>query len=111
MWMSRFTYEQMTDALRRAAAGETVTEICRKMGISRQAFYHWRSKYKGKGMMRRRVRWLEEENRKLKLLITNLKLNNALLKAILPTNGNSAMDILGDRPVKLQQTEHEPALV
>jgi putative transposase len=94
MWMSRFTYEQITDALRRADAGEAVTEICRKMGISRQAFYQWRSKYKGMGMMWRRVRWLEEENQKLKHLIMNLKLNNALLKevskALLPENGNSA---------------------
>ncbi len=117
MWMSRYTYEQMTDALRQADTGEAVTEICRQMGISRQAFYQWRSKYKGMGMMRRRVRWrwLEEENRKLKHLVMKLKLNNVLLeeisKAVMPVDGSSAMHILGDRPVKLQQTEHEPALV
>jgi len=104
MWMSRFTYEQITDALKRAESGEAVTEICRKMGISRQAFYQWRNRSKGMGMMRRQVRWLEDENRKLKLVIMTLKLNNSLLKAILPMNGNSAMHILEDQPVELQQT-------
>jgi putative transposase len=116
MWKSRFTDEQITDALRRAGAGEAVTEICRQLGVSRQALYQWRSKYRGMGMMQRRLQRLEEENQKLKRLVADLSLEKhalqeGLLKAILPANGNSAVHILGDQPAKLQETEQEPALV
>jgi len=116
MWKSRFTDEQITDALRRVDAGEAVTKVSRQMGVSRQAFYLWRSKYAGMGMMQRRLRCLEEENHKLKRLVADLSLEKHALqggfsKVILPMNGNSAIHILRDQPVKLQEAEHEPALV
>ena len=116
MWKSRFTADQITDALRRADAGEAVTEICKQLGVSRQALYQWRSKYQGMGMMQSRLRRLEEENHKLKRLIADLSLEKlalqeGLLKAILPMNGNSVMHILGGESAKLQEIEQEPALV
>jgi putative transposase len=94
MKKSRFTEEQITDALRRADSGEAVTAICRQMGVSRQAFYQWRSKYEGMGMMQRCLRQLEEENQKLKRLVADLSLDKHLLqeeisKAAMPANGNS----------------------
>jgi len=116
MWKSRFSEQQISDALRRANAGEAVTEICKQMGVSRQGFYLWRSKYEGMGMMQKRLRWLDEENHKLKRLIADLSLEthvlrDELIKAVLPSNGNSALHILGDQSVKLQEVEQEPALV
>jgi len=116
MWKRRYTEEQITDALRRADSGEAVTEICRQMGVSRQAFYQWRSKYEGIEMMVRRLRRLEEENQKLKRLVADLSLDNhalqeGLSKAVLPTNGDSGMHILADQPMKRQEAKHVPALV
>jgi hypothetical protein len=66
--------------------------------------------------MRRRLRRLEEENHKLKWLLADLNphkeiLQEELSRAVLPGNGNQAIHDLGDRPVKPQQTEYEPALV
>lgn len=98
MKKGRFTEEQITDALRRADSGEAVTEICRQLGVSRQAFYQWRSKYEGMGMIQRCLGQLEEENQKLKRLVADLSLEKHLLqeklsKAVLPTNGNSEIYI------------------
>ena len=110
MWKSRYTDDQITDAIRRAASGEAITEICREMGVSRQAFYQWRSKCKGTGMMQRRLKQMEEENEKLKRLVADLSLDNHALqeelsKAVIPANGTSTSHILGDQPeTKYKQT-------
>ena len=97
MRKSRFTEEQITDALRQADDGESVTVICQRMGVSRQAFYHWRSKRQGMGMMQKCLRQLEEENQNLKRLIADLSLEKHFLqeklsKSVLPSNGNSEID-------------------
>ena len=94
MKKNRFTEEQIRDALRRADSGEAVIEICRQLGVSRQAFYQWRSKYQGMEMMQRRLQQLEEENQKLKRLVADLSLDKHLLqeelsKAAKPTDGIS----------------------
>ena len=116
MWKRRYTEEQITDALRQADSGEAVTEICRQMGVSRQAFYQWRNKYEGMGMMQRRLRLLEEEKQKLTRLVADLSLEKHVLqeglsKGVVPANRNSGMHILGNQPMKRQETKHEPALV
>ena len=116
MWMSRFTYEQITGALKRAGSGEPVTKICRELGVSRQAFYFWRSKYEWMRTMETRLRLLEEENYKLKWLLADLSphkdiLQEELSRAVLPDNGNQSMHDLDDRPAKPQQTEYKHALV
>ena len=67
MKRKRFTEEQITYALRQAESGTPVVEICRKLGVSEQTFYRWKKKYAGMGVAElRRLKQLEQENRKLK---------------------------------------------
>jgi putative transposase len=66
MRKSTFTEEQIGYALREAEAGTSVLEMCRKLGISEQTFYRWKRKFAGMGIAElRRLRQLEEENRRL----------------------------------------------
>ena len=80
----RFTEEQIAFALRQAEGGTPVTEVCRKMGVSEQSFYRWKKKYEGMGVAElRRLRQLEEENRKLKKLVADLALDKHILQEVL----------------------------
>jgi putative transposase len=80
----RFTEEQIAFALRQAEGGTPVTEVCRKMGVSEQSFYRWKRKYDGMGVTElRRLRQLEEENRKLKKLVADLALDKHILQEVL----------------------------
>jgi putative transposase len=80
----RFTEEQIAFALRQAEGGIPVTEVCRKMGVSEQSFYRWKRKYDGMGVAElRRLRQLEEENRKLKKLGADLALDKHILQEVL----------------------------
>jgi putative transposase len=84
MKRSRFTEEQITYALKRAEAGESVTELCRQLGVSSQMFYVRRRKYQGMGVVElRRLRQVEEENRKLKRLVADLSLDKHILQEVL----------------------------
>ena len=84
MKKSKFTEEQIAFALKQAESGTTVEEICRKMGISQATFYAWRKKFGGLGVAElRRLRQLEEENRKLKQLVADLSLDKAMLQDVL----------------------------
>jgi len=67
MRKSTFTEEQIAYALRQAEAGTPVPEVCRKRGVSEQTFYRWKRTFAGMGVAElRRLRQLEEENRRLK---------------------------------------------
>ena len=69
MKKGRFTEEQIAFALRQAETGTAVAEVIRKMGISEQTFYRWKKQYAGMGVAElRRMKQLEEENRRLKQL-------------------------------------------
>ena len=71
-----FSEEQIALALREAESGTPVTEVCRKMGVSEQSFYRWKRKYMGMGVAElRRLKQLEEENRKLKKIDPVWELN------------------------------------
>lgn len=84
MKKSRFTEEQIAFALHQADTGTAIEEICRKMGISPATFYQWKKKYGGLGVNElRRLRQLEEENRKLKQLVADLSLDKAMLQDVL----------------------------
>ena len=84
MKRSQFTPEQVTFALRQAESGIPVVEVCRKMGITDQTFYRWKKKYLGMGIAElRRLRILEEENRKLKQLVADLSLDKQMLQDVL----------------------------
>jgi putative transposase len=70
--------------LHQADTGTAIEEVCRKVGISQATFYAWRKKYAGLGMSElRRLRQLEEENRKLKQLVADLSLDKVMLQDVL----------------------------
>jgi len=84
MKSSRYTAEQVAFAMRQAETGTPVPEICRKMGIAEQTFYRWKKKYVGMGVAEvRKLRVLEEENRKLKQLVADLSLDKQMLQDVL----------------------------
>lgn len=84
MKKGRFTEEQIAFALRQAETGTPVAEVIRKMGISEQTFYRWKKQYAGMGVAElRRMKQLEEENRKLKQLVADLSLDKAMLQDVL----------------------------
>jgi putative transposase len=72
MGKKHFSEEQIAFALRQAESGTLVAEIIRKLGISEQTFYRWKKRFAGLGIAElRRLRTLEEENRKLKQLLAD----------------------------------------
>lgn len=79
-----FTEEQIIYALRQAEAGVPVAELCRKMGVSEPSFYRWRRKYGSMGVAElRRLKQLEDENRRLKKLVADLSLDKQMLQDVL----------------------------
>jgi putative transposase len=79
-----FTEEQIAHALRQAEAGTPAIEVCRKMGVTEQTFYRWKRKFAGMGVAElRRLRQLEEENRKLKQVVADLTLDKAMLQEVI----------------------------
>jgi putative transposase len=84
MKRKRYTEEQIAFALRQSESGTPVAEIVRKMGIAEQTFYRWKKKYAGLGVAElRRLKQLEEENRKLKQLVADLSLDKQILQDVL----------------------------
>jgi len=84
MKKSKFTEEQIFQTLRLAESGTPVVELCRKVGISEQTFYTWKRKFAGLGLAElRRLKQLEEENRKLKQLVADLTLDKTMLQDVL----------------------------
>jgi putative transposase len=87
MRTSRFTEQQVVAALRQAENGTAVGEICRKLGVSEQTFYRWKRKYAGIGVAElRRLRQVEDENRRLKQLVADLTLDRQMLQEALRKN-------------------------
>ena len=83
MKRSRFTEEQIIGILREHEAGQATTEVCRKHGISSATFYKWKAKFGGLEVSdARRLRTLEDENAKLKKLLAEAMLDNAVLKDV-----------------------------
>ncbi len=84
MKTSKFTEEQIAFALKQAELGTPVKEVIRKMGITEQTYYRWKKKYGGLGMSElRKLRQLEEENRRLKQMVADLSLDKHMLQEVL----------------------------
>lgn len=84
MKAKRFTEEQIISILKQAQAGMKVAELCRMHGISDVTFYNWRSKYGGMEVSdAKRLKQLEDENRKLKQMLADTMLENKAIKDVL----------------------------
>ena len=85
---SRFSEEQIIGVLKEGEAGIATGELCRRHGISPATFYKWKARYGGLEVSEaRRLRLLEDENRKLKQLLAEAALDNHVLKELLRKNG------------------------
>ncbi len=83
MKRSRFTEEQIIGMLKEQEAGAKTADVCRKHGISEATFYKWKAKYGGMDVSEaRRLKALEDENARLKKLLAEAMLDNAVLKEI-----------------------------
>ena len=87
MARKRFSPEQIIGMLREAEVllnqSNPVAEVCRKLGISEQTYYRWRKEYGGMRVdQARRLKELEQENARLKKLVADLSLDNAILKEV-----------------------------
>ncbi len=84
---SRFSEEQIIGVPREHEAGARTEEVCRRHGISNATFYKWKAKYGGLEVSEaRRLKALEDENRRLKKLLAESMLDNAALKGLLGKN-------------------------
>ena len=84
MKKKRYTEAQIAFALRQAESGTPVSEIVRKLGISEMTFYRWKKKFAGMGVAEiRRLKQLEDENRRLKQLVADLTLDKQMLQEVL----------------------------
>ena len=87
MKKTRYMEEQIVGILKEVEAGIAVTEICRKYGISDATYYNWKAKYGGMTASDvKKLRQLEDENRRLKQIVADLTLDNQALKAVIAKN-------------------------
>lgn len=80
----RYSQEQIVSALHLAESGTPVADVCRKLGVTEQTFYRWKRKFIGMGIAElRRLKQLEDENRKLKSLVADLTLDKHMLQEVI----------------------------
>lgn len=84
MKRKRFTEERILQILREAESGKSIASVCRIYGITGVTFYRWRSKYEGMKLSEaKKLREVEDENRRLKKLVADLSLDNQALKDVI----------------------------
>ena len=90
MKRARFTEEQIIAVLKEHEAGAKTADLARKHGISEATFYNWKAKFGGMDVSEaKRLKQLEDENAKLKKLLAEQMLDNAVLKDLASKNGNA----------------------
>ena len=83
----QYSEEQIIAVLKEAEAGAKVSDICRKYGMSDATYYNWKAKYSGLTVSElKRLKALEEENRRLKHIVAEQALDNWALKELLSKN-------------------------
>jgi len=84
---SRYSEEQIVNILKEGEAGISVADLCRKYGMSDATYYNWKAKYGGMTASDvKRLKQLEDENRRLKHLVADLTLDNQALKEVISKN-------------------------
>ena len=87
MVRKRYTEEQIIQVLREGEAGAKVADLCRKYGMSEATYYNWKARYAGMTVSDvKRLKALEEENRRLKQIVAGQALDNKALKDLLAKN-------------------------
>ncbi len=87
MVRKKYTEEQIIAVLKEAEAGTKLTDLCRKYGMSEATYYNWKAKYAGLTVSElKRLKSLEEENRRLKQIVAEQALDNRALKELLSKN-------------------------
>ena len=90
MVRKKYTEEQIIAVLKESEAGAKTGELCRKYGMSDATFYNWKAKYAGLTVSElKRLRSLEDENRRLKQIVAQQALDNWALKELLSKNFQS----------------------
>lgn len=88
MKKTKHSEEKMIAAVKQLEAGRSVKELARELGVTDQTLYNWRSKYSGMDVSdAKRLRALEEENRRLKTMVADLSLDKVALQAVIRKNG------------------------
>ena len=91
MKKSRHSEEKIIAAVKQVEGGRKAAEVARELGVSEATMYTWKSKYGGMQVSdAKRLRQLEEENRRLKHLVADLSLDKEVMKAIISKNGWSS---------------------
>jgi putative transposase len=119
MKKSKFTEQQIAFALQQVETGTKVKDVVRKLGITEQTFYRWKRKFGGLGPSDlRKLRLLEEENRKLKQVVADLSLDKAMLQEVIgknsegrseePTRSLPAGQLSGQRTSSMQSSSAGP---
>jgi putative transposase len=88
MKKTKHTEEQIIGVVKQLEAGRAVKDVAREMGITDQTLYNWKSKYGGMDVSEtKRLKSLEDENRRLKEIVADLSLDKEALKAVIRKNG------------------------
>lgn len=88
MKKTKYTEEQIIAAVKQMEAGRTAKDLARELGVTDQTLYNWKAKYSGMEVAEaKRLRTLEDENRRLKEMVADLSLDKEALKAVIRKNG------------------------
>ena len=91
MKKSKYSESQIVNILKEAEAGVSLEELIRQHGFSKASFYKWKAKYSGMSVSDlKRLKELEEENRRRKQLVAELSLDKEMLRSVISKNGWSS---------------------